>query len=227
MKKGDFIWIAIIVGVILFLLFPETNAIFVKTTNEHHYIMSFIKYALLATMGELLGRRIIAGDWAKPDGLTARVCVWGFIGICMMVMFNIFVVGTIYLMKEGILPGEGSQILRAVYTSFIATYAFGPTFMLFHRCTDTYIDHRFGPEKISLSINEILSKIDYVNLVGFVMVKTLTFFWLFANFITFMVPAEYRILCAAFMSIFLGLILAGASKLKSKSSAAPLQQKAA
>jgi len=227
MKKGDFIWIAIIAGVVLFLLFPKTNEIFVTTTHAHPFIMSFIKYGLLATMGELLGRRIIAGDWAKPDGLTARIFVWGIIGICMMVMFNVFVVGTIWLLEHGILPGQGSNIARAFWTSFIATYAFGPTFMLFHRCTDTYIDHRFGPEKKSLSINEILTKIDYVNLVGFVMVKTLTFFWIFANFITFMVPAEYRILCAAFMSIFLGLILAGASKLKSKPSAAPLQQKAA
>ncbi len=220
MKKGDFIWIIIIAGVILFLLFPNTNALFVNTTHAHPYIMSFIKYGLLATMGELLGRRILAGNWAKPDGLTARICVWGFIGICMMVMFNVFVAGTIFLMKSGTLPGEGSQVLRAFYTSFIATYAFGPTFMLFHRCTDTYIDHRFGPKKISLSLKEVLSKIDYVNLVGFVMVKTLTFFWIFANFITFMVPAEYRILCAAFMSIFLGLILAGASKMKTRGNAA-------
>jgi len=220
MKKGDFIWIGIIIAIVLFLAFPKTREIFESTTKAHPYIMSFIKYMLLATMGELLGRRIIAGDWIKPDGLAARACVWGLIGICMMVMFNVFVVGTISLLEHGILPGQGSNIARAFWTSFIATYAFGPTFMLLHRCTDTYIDYRFGPQKISLPLKEVLRKIDYVNLVGFVMVKTLTFFWIFANFITFMVPAEYRILCAAFMSIFLGLILAGAAKLKSAAPAA-------
>ena len=220
MKKGDFIWILIIVGVVLFLMFPDTNALFVNTTHAHPYIMSFFKYLLLATMGELLGRRILAGDWVKPDGLIARACVWGFIGICMMIMFNVFVAGTIFLLKNGILPGEGSQVLRALWTSIIATYAFGPTFMLLHRVTDTYIDHRFGPEKRSLSLSEIVQKIDFVNLICFVFVKTLTFFWIPANFITFMMPGEYRILCAAFMSIFLGLILSAAAKLKSKSSPA-------
>ncbi len=220
MKKGDFIWILVIAGVVLFLLFPATNEIFVTNTKAHPYIMSFLKYLLLATMGELLGRRILAGNWIKPDGLIARACIWGFIGICMMVMFNVFVVGTIWLLEHGILPGQGSQVLRAFWTSFIATYAFGPTFMLLHRITDTYIDHRFGAEKKSLSLAEIVTKIDFVNLICFVYVKTLTFFWIPANFITFMMPAEYRILCAAFMSIFLGLILSAAAKLKTKSSPA-------
>ena len=226
MKKGDFIWILIIVGVVCFLCFPTTNTIFVTTTKAHPYIMSFFKYLLLATMGELLGRRIIAGRWVKPDGLVARACVWGFIGICMMVMFNVFVAGTGFLLKAGLLPGDGSQILRAFYTSVIATYAFGPTFMLLHRVTDTFIDHRFGPQKQSLSLSEVVAKIDFINLICFVYVKTLTFFWIPANFITFMMPAEYRILCAAFMSIFLGLILSAAAKLKSKPSPA-IQAKAA
>ena len=66
MRKGDFVWGALLLCIVAFLYFPITNKIFVETTKVHPFIMSFIKYFILATMGELLGRRIIYGEWSRP-----------------------------------------------------------------------------------------------------------------------------------------------------------------
>ncbi|MEL7567774.1 MAG: hypothetical protein AAGU27_23250 [Dehalobacterium sp.] len=216
MRKGDFLWIALILGVVAFLYFPATNKVFVATTAAHPFMMAFIKYFILATMGELLGRRIIFGKWSRPVGLLARMAVWGLIGMAIMFMFDIFAIGVKGILDKGLLPGNGINLWTALLTSSVSVYGFGPAFMLFHRFTDTYIDVRFGPEKRSASLKELIALIDWDNLVSFVYMKTLPYFWIGANTITFLMPGEYRIICAAFMSIFLGLILSTASKLKAR-----------
>jgi hypothetical protein len=43
-------------------------------------------------------------------------------------------------------------------------------------------------------------------------VKTIPIFWIPAHTITFLLPSEYRVLSAAFLSIALGTILAFAKK---------------
>ena len=50
---------------------------------------------------------------------------------------------------------------------------------------------------------------------GFVYKKTIPLFWIPAHTITFLLPAEYRILVAALLGIVLGVIL-GIASLKSK-----------
>ncbi|MEL1136002.1 Mpv17/PMP22 family protein [Desulfitobacterium sp. THU1] len=50
---------------------------------------------------------------------------------------------------------------------------------------------------------------------------TLPYFWIWANFVTFLVPPEYRIISAAFMSICLGGILSSANKLKARQKGVP------
>ena len=50
--------------------------------------------------------------------------------------------------------------------------------------------------------------------VSFVLMKTIPIFWIPAHTITFLLPSEYRVLSAAFLSIALGAILAFAKKKK-------------
>jgi hypothetical protein len=63
---------------------------------------------------------------------------------------------------------------------------------------------------------DVTSRIDWNGFVSFVVVKTIPFFWIPAHTITFLLPPEFRIIAAAFLSIALGIILSFAKK-KSKS----------
>lgn len=216
MRKGDFVWGILLLGIVAFLYFPATNKIFVQLTRAHPYLMAFFKYFILATMGELLGRRIIFGRWSRPAGLWARMLVWGFIGMSIMLMFDIFAEGVARILEKGLLPGYGSRLATAFWTSVVSVVGFGPAFMLFHRFTDTFIDMRFAPAGRSPSVQEMIRVIDWDNMISFVFLKTLPYFWIWANTITFLMPGEYRIISAAFMSICLGAILSAASKLKAR-----------
>lgn len=215
MRKGDFIWGIALAGVLAFLVVPATNKIFVSATTQHPYPMAFIKYFILASMGELLGRRLTSGDWSKPTGFGARMVVWGFIGMVIMVVFAILADGVVSLQHRGILPDTNSRLLTAFLTSLFSNAIFGPVFMTFHRFSDTYIDVRFSTGK-SPSVKELTRMIDWDNIVSFVILKTLVFWWIPANTLIFYMPGEYRIITAAMMSICLGVILTIAKRLRTK-----------
>ena len=91
---------------------------------------------------------------------------------------------------------------------------FAPTFMAFHRYTDTYIDLSFEGKK-NITPSDVVSRIDWNGFVSFVLLKTIPFFWIPAHTVTFMLPPEYRVLTAAMLSIALGILLS-LGKLKSK-----------
>lgn len=214
MKKNDFIWIAALAAVVFILVFPATHTAFLKATKLHPYIMGFVKVSILATMGELLAIRIATGDYKKPAGLIYRFIIWGFIGMTFVVVFEIFASGVLGAMNKGLLPklaaGTGATFLTAFLTSTLMNLIFAPTFMALHRVTDTYIDlggGRLGSiSKVKLT--DVVKKIDWNGFVGFVVVKTIPIFWIPAHTVTFMLPAEYRVLMAAMLSIALGGILA-------------------
>ncbi|MCX7905011.1 MAG: Mpv17/PMP22 family protein, partial [Caloramator sp.] len=50
--------------------------------------------------------------------------------------------------------------------------------------------------------------------ISFVVLKTIPFFWIPAHTITFLLPSEYRVLMASFLSIALGAILSLAKRKK-------------
>ncbi|SMC79313.1 Mpv17/PMP22 family protein [Sporomusa malonica] len=221
MRKGDLIWLAGLLGIVLFLLYPSTHEIFVRLTKGYPYIMGFIKVAILATLGELLALRIIAGEWRKPFGLSYRAFIWGLLGISFVLVFEIFASGTAVAVKKGLLPMGGgifANVLPALFTSAAMNIIFAPTMMAFHRVTDTYIDLAHGElgNLNKVTLQAVVSKIDWQNFVGFVIVKTIPLFWIPAHTITFLLPPEYRVLSASFLSIALGAILAFAKKTSNK-----------
>jgi len=57
-------------------------------------------------------------------------------------------------------------------------------------------------------IDDIVSRIDWKEFVSFIILKTIPFFWIPAHTITFLLPAEYRVLVASLLSVALGVILA-------------------
>ncbi|MDF2520659.1 MAG: hypothetical protein K0R84_1287 [Clostridia bacterium] len=218
MKRFDFIWAGVLLAIAVFVVIPVTNDWFEAATGAHPYIMGFVKYSILATMGELLALRILSGDWKKPVGLPYRALIWGALGMVFVVIFRIFNKGVIAAQAGNLLPalesGFGAALLVSFLTSVFMNLFFAPTFMAFHRVTDTYID--LGEGKLSnilkVKLKDVVSHIDWNSFIGFVVVKTIPIFWIPAHSITFMLPENYRLLYAAFLSIALGGILAFAKK---------------
>ncbi len=206
MRKGDILWISVLGIIIAILLLPLTHDAFVKLTTNHPFIGGFIKFFILATMGELLAIRIASGNWNAPRGLIFRALIWGFLGMVIVLIFGIYASGVSSALQKGLLPGKNSSIAFAFFTSSIMNLTFAPTMMAFHRITDTYIDLKYDNNRTG--IKDIVTNIDWNGFISFVILKTIPLFWIPAHTITFLLPPEYRVLVAAFLSIALGAILA-------------------
>lgn len=212
MKKGDFIWIGVIALVVFLIISPWTNGAFVSVTTSHPYILAFIKFMILATMGELLAIRIKEGNWKKPIGMIYKSILWGFFGILITLSFQLFSGGVIACQAKGYLPGNGSELAFAFFTATLMNVFFAPAFMGVHKMTDTYINLKIGKVNTKPSLNDVLEAADWKTYVNFVLLKTIPFFWIPAHTITFMIPGEYRIVVAAFLSVALGGFLAFSKK---------------
>lgn len=217
MRLGDFIWLAGLGGIILMLLLPTTHEAFVAASRTAPFAMGFVKFAVLATMGELLAQRIVVGEWRRPIGLVWRALVWGLIGTVIVLMFAVFSEGVAAAIAKGLLPGGHSStvaLATAFWTSAVMNLTFAPTFMAVHRISDTYIDLAGGQAANlrQVSLRKVVSLIDWQGFISFVVLRTIPLFWIPSHTVTFLLPAEYRVLMAAFLSIALGAILAFAKR---------------
>ncbi|MDT8902341.1 hypothetical protein [Anaeroselena agilis] len=217
MRSGDLLWLAGLGAIVLFLALPGTRQSFVALSIAYPYAMGFAKFAVLATMGELLAARIAGGQWRRPVGLALKAFVWGVLGMAITLMFQVFSAGVIATIAKGMLPG-GYASTAAVVTAFLISavmnLTFAPTFMAFHRVTDTYIDLADGKlaNLARIDLKTVVGRIDWHGFVSFVVLRTLPLFWIPAHTVTFLLPPEYRVLMAAFLSIALGGILAFAKR---------------
>lgn len=218
MKKGDFLWLAALAAVVAFMLLPATKVYFDAWTKAVPYLMGFAKFAILATLGELMALRIVTGDYKKPAGLVWRIVIWGLIGMLITLMFTVFAGGVKGAQASGLLPFEGNTLAFAFFTSAIMNLFFAPAFMGFHKYTDTYLDLK-AARGGKVTIKDITAAIDWDSFVSFVLLKTIPFFWIPAHTITFVLPGEYRVVVAAFLSIALGAILAFSKKTKAPAKA--------
>jgi hypothetical protein len=213
MKRGDAVWGVVFLGITAGLLLPGSHDLFVAATSAQPYLMGFAKFAVMASMGELLAVRIVSGSWKRAAGFPVKVVVWGIIGGLVVLMFAVFTNGVAGAVKSGLLPavsGWPGTVLNAFLVSVIMNLTFGPAFMAAHRISDTYIDLR--AEGLKPSLSEVIGRIDWQGFLRFVVGKTIPFFWIPAHTITFLLPAVYRVLWAAYLSIALGAILAYARR---------------
>lgn len=212
---GDALWLVLLAGITLFFLLPPTNVIFTGLTATQPFLMGFLKFAILATMGEMLALRLASGTWKRPSGLIAKIFVWGIIGITITFMFSFFSSGVAAMMEKGVMP-SGSEplhvILKAFYTSLIMNLSFGPVFMAAHRISDTYIDMRAAGQKPRGA--EVIAAINWPDYINFIVTKTIPFWWIPIHTLTLLLPGEYRVLAAAYLSVILGVILVYARRRK-------------
>ncbi len=210
-KFGTLIWVTLIAIFAAFLIIPQTHTLFVDTTKAHPYLMGFVKFAILSTMGEFLAARIVSGRWQMVKGMLPKMFIWGILGVLIVMMFSIYADGVSGAINKGLLwtggPAGGfmAKLLKAFYISAIMNLTFAPVFMAAHRITDTWIDARFVSKGISVS--KVIATVDWGGFMKFVVGKTIPLFWIPAHTITFLLPDTYKVIFAASLSIVLGLIL--------------------
>lgn len=228
MKKQDFIFILGVAVLLLpFFVFEPVYQWYHSFNAAHGMIMSFFKFAILSTMGEMIGLRIVAGVYnRKGFGILPRMLVWGVLGMGINIAMIIFSNGTPmvlqYLgMTEATVifhaPGLSWQkVLVAFAVSVSMNTFFAPVFMTLHKITDTHILANGGTLRgffTPLNMGEVMAGLNWRVLWGFVFKLTIPLFWFPAHTITFLLPGNMRVLCAALLGVILGILLAvGARK---------------
>ena len=103
MKKADIITLIIVAAVICgFAFIPGAWEWFNTTTKNHGLLMSFFKFAILGTFGEMLALRIREGLYIKKGfGLLPKMLIWGVLGVVIASAMTIFKTGTIALLDGG------------------------------------------------------------------------------------------------------------------------------
>ena len=227
MKRSDIIFGLVILAIFLPFVWSETLYDWYKSFNAAHgMVMSFLKFGILSTLGEMLGCRIASGKYMSPTfGAVPRMIVWGFLGMGINMAMIIFSKGTpMFLEYMGMtnaveaFTADGFTMAKlwvALAVSVAMNTIFAPVFMTFHKITDAHIAAHGGSVKAlftPIPMAQRFSELNWQAQWGFVFKKTIPFFWYPAHTITFILPAEQRVLFAALLGIVLGVLLAVASK---------------
>ena len=199
-KRIDIVTSLSVLLITVYLIFMVTREFFTTFAHEYSLLGGFVKFFLLASIGDFVGLRLKEKQWKIPKHMFLKAIVWGIIGIFIVLMFTIFPTGVTELQSKGILPFSGNVFFHALFTSIFMNIIFAPTMMFFHRISDTRLNG-------AKSISEAIKQIDWDQFVHTILFKTIPLFWIPAHTITFLIPEEYRIILAAVLGIFLGLIL--------------------
>jgi hypothetical protein len=223
MKRTDLYFIVAIAAIFLpFFLSAPLYEWYSTFNASHGMVMSFLKFGILSTLGEMLGCRISTGKYVTPTfGVLPRMVVWGFLGMGINMAMIIFSKGTPMFMQymgmtnavEAFTTDGFSmdKLWVALAVSVAMNTIFAPVFMTFHKVTDAHIAAHNGSLKALVTpipMAERLGTLNWQAQWGFVFRKTIPFFWYPAHTITFLLPAEQRVLFAALLGIVLGVLLA-------------------
>ena len=225
MKKNDLLFVAFMAALFLpFFVSADAYAFYNQANAEHGMLLSFLKFALLATAGEMLGLRIRTGSYNQPGfGILPRAIVWGLLGLTIKLAFVIFGKGTPAFLTYMGLEDAGSlmggafgagKLLVAFSISAAMNLIYAPVMMTLHKITDTHIINNGGTVAglfKPIRFGDIMASINWQVQWNFVFKKTIPFFWIPAHTITFLLPEQFQVLFAALLGIALGVILAVAS----------------
>ena len=227
MKRSDLYFAGVMLAIFLPFVFSDGLYDWYKEFNATHpMIMAFLKFGILATLGEMLGCRISTGKYTTPAfGVLPRMVVWGLLGMVISMAMSVFAVGipafiasmggaefVAEFAAEGVTFGK---FIVALSISVMMNTFFAPVFMTFHKITDAHIAANGGSLKALVTpipMAERFASINWQAQWGFVFKKTIPFFWYPAHTITFLLPPEQRVLFAALLGIALGVLLAVSTK---------------
>lgn len=226
MKKSDLLFALLLCIIFLpFIISKDAYNFYTTMTKEHGMLMGFIQYALLATIGEMLGLRLQTGEYVnKSFGILPRALVWGTLGLTIVAAINIFAVGTppfldyVFGLEQGGLSTAltsseftGLKLLGAFCMAFFMDVFFSPLFMIVFTIYDMHIKQTGGTlmgffsHKVQYSKN--LQNFNWKVQWQFVFMKTIPFFWIPAHTIMYLIPAEFQVLMSSMLGIVLGVIL--------------------
>lgn len=221
MKKNDLLLILLLAVIFVpFFVSDALSAAYKDFNGAHYFIMAFLKFGILATIGESIGLRIKNGVYSEPGfGLFPRCVVWGLLGVWIASAMKVFSIGVPPLIDsfgvEGVAGAmsesfSGLKLLGAFGISVMMNTAFAPVFMTVHKVTDTHILRCGGGLRCfitPIAFGDILGSLNWKVQWNFVFKKTIPFFWIPAHTITFMLPASLQVLFAAFLGVALGILL--------------------
>ena len=228
MKRTDLYFAGVMLAIFLpFVVSNELYAWYSDFNDAHPMIMAFLKFGILATLGQMLGCRISTGKYTTPTfGVVPRMVVWGLLGVVITMAMNVFKFG----IPEFINYMGGVELYDAFFTeglswgklavalsiSVMMNTFFAPVFMTFHKITDTHIAECGGSIKALITpidMRRHFMTLNWDRQWSFIFKKTIPLFWYPAHTITFMLPGEFQVLFAALLGVALGVILAiGARK---------------
>lgn len=230
MPKKDILFFSLLFLFFLpFFACTKVYQFYIDFNGEHGLIMAFVKFAILATLGEVIGLRIRKGVYyEKGFGILPRAIVWGFLGLTIKLAFVIFAVGTpaflVYLGFEKAASTmqfdlSWAKLGVAFSISLTMNLIYAPVMMTLHKITDMHILRNkgtligfFKPIKF----RQIFVDLNWDLMWNFVFKKTIPFFWIPAHTITFLLPPDFQVLFAAVLGIALGTILAVAELFNEK-----------
>ncbi len=221
MKKSDLILLAVIVAAVLpFVVSDVPYQTYKELNAAHPYCLAFIKFAILSTLGEMLGLRIKSGRYTSEGfGAAPRAILWGVYGVWIAIAMRTFAVGAPSMVEslgaDGVVAAmKGGfsleKLLGAFSISVMMNTLFAPIFMTLHKITDAHIVKYGGSIKsllYPLKMRESIMALDWETQWSFVFKKTIPIFWVPAHTITFMLPQSQQVLFAALLSIALGVFL--------------------
>lgn len=222
MWKKDFLFAFVLTALFLpFFISDQLFGFYWEFNGEHPYLMAWIKFFILAPVGEMLGLRIKSGVYLeKGFGLIPRAVTWGFLGISLKMAFDIFSFGTPHMLINMGLD-ISPNILEEAFSmkKLLVTFSIGaclnlfyaPILMVTHKITDEHIkqyDGSFSALYRKIEFGHHLVNMNWQAQWDFTFKKAIPFFWIPAQTINFLFPDELRILVAALYSIILGVLLA-------------------
>lgn len=205
MKKQAVISTSIILGYIFILAIPTSRNVFTQINSDHAYLMGFVNFAVLSTLGEAIALRIKHRKWATLAGFKYKILLWGSVGMVVTFAFQLFAGGVACLFEVGTIGIKANKYILAFMTSTSMNVLFSPTLMLFHEVSAACIEQKaIGG---AMTVKAVSQKIHWETFLSFVILRTIPFFWIPAHTLVFLLPEEYRITGAAILSFVLGLIL--------------------
>jgi hypothetical protein len=216
-KKGDVLWGLFLLIWVFILAVPSFRDVFIKITGEHPYMGGFVKFFILATMGDLLGVRILKSKWLLPTGFFYKACLWGLLGMAITLIFTVFSGGAGAAQATGMLPFDNSKPAHAIFTSTLMNLTFGPMMYIYHKFGDLYIEAVLEKKGSKITVQELIHQVDWVTMVSFSWLKTCLLIWIPLHTLVFLLPPEYRVLASAFLSILLGILISISKKDRKKS----------
>ena len=213
MKKQDFIFILGVAVLLLpFFICRPVYEWYHAFNAAHGMIMSFLKFAVLSTLGEMIGLRISAGVYCRKGfGVLPRMFVWGILGMGINMAMVIFSNGT-----PAFLQYLGMQEAPAVFHAPGLCWA-GTLFgALLGGVLPAMVSDALGIAIygmfLAIIIPQARADSACLKVILAAVAMSCCFFWFPAHTITFLLPGNMRVLCAALLGVVLGILLAVAAR---------------